>query len=151
MKALVAGASLGGLTTALGLHEIGIEVRVFESVEIIRPLGVGINRRVSRHLRVGFRDGGVGWCLCGLGGDDFGGTGGSSFSSSTSSFCTPTSQARYRQRRSSASRAERSGISEASLRPPRNPHLHGVEIEDNMLLRRSSLQDVRRGVGLRRR
>src|SRR5689334_599932 len=43
MKALVAGGGIGGLTTALCLHEMGIEVRVFESVETIRPLGVGIN------------------------------------------------------------------------------------------------------------
>ncbi len=43
MKALIAGGGIGGLTTALCLHEIGIEVRVFESVETIRPLGVGIN------------------------------------------------------------------------------------------------------------
>lgn len=43
MKALVAGGGIGGLTTALCLHEMGIEVRVFESVETIRPFGVGIN------------------------------------------------------------------------------------------------------------
>jgi 5-methylphenazine-1-carboxylate 1-monooxygenase len=43
MKALIVGGGIGGLTTALCLHEIGIEVRVFESVETIRPLGVGIN------------------------------------------------------------------------------------------------------------
>src|SRR5262249_62234262 len=43
MKALLVGGGIGGLTAALCLHEIGIEVRVFESVETIRPLGVGIN------------------------------------------------------------------------------------------------------------
>lgn len=43
MKALVVGGGIGGLTTALCLHQIGVEVRVFESVETIRPLGVGIN------------------------------------------------------------------------------------------------------------
>lgn len=43
MKALVVGGGIGGLTTALCLHEIGVEARVFESVETIRPLGVGIN------------------------------------------------------------------------------------------------------------
>ena len=43
MKALIVGGGVGGLTTALCLHVIGIEVRVFESVETIRPLGVGIN------------------------------------------------------------------------------------------------------------
>jgi len=43
MKALIVGGGIGGLTTALCLHEIGFEARVFESVETIRPLGVGIN------------------------------------------------------------------------------------------------------------
>jgi 5-methylphenazine-1-carboxylate 1-monooxygenase len=43
MKALIAGGGIGGLATALCLHEIGVETRVFESVEVIRPLGVGIN------------------------------------------------------------------------------------------------------------
>src|SRR5215510_5159893 len=43
MKALIVGGGIGGLTTALCLHEIGVEVRVFESVGTIRPLGVGIN------------------------------------------------------------------------------------------------------------
>ena len=43
MKALIAGGGIGGLTAALCLHEIGAEVRVFESVETVRPLGVGIN------------------------------------------------------------------------------------------------------------
>ena len=43
MKALIVGGGIGGLITALCLHEIGFEVRVFESVETIRPLGVGIN------------------------------------------------------------------------------------------------------------
>jgi 5-methylphenazine-1-carboxylate 1-monooxygenase len=43
MKAIIAGGGIGGLVTALCLHEIGIDVRVFESVQTIRPLGVGIN------------------------------------------------------------------------------------------------------------
>lgn len=43
MKALVIGAGIGGLTTALALHARGIEVTVFESVRTIRALGVGIN------------------------------------------------------------------------------------------------------------
>src|SRR6478609_123684 len=43
MKALIVGGGIGGLATALSLHEIGIEARVFESVETIRPVGVGIN------------------------------------------------------------------------------------------------------------
>jgi 2-polyprenyl-6-methoxyphenol hydroxylase-like FAD-dependent oxidoreductase len=40
---IVAGGGIGGLTTALTLHEIGVPVRVFESSMAIRPLGVGIN------------------------------------------------------------------------------------------------------------
>lgn len=43
MKALVIGGGIGGLTTALCLHKLGIDVRVFESVSQLRPLGVGIN------------------------------------------------------------------------------------------------------------
>jgi 5-methylphenazine-1-carboxylate 1-monooxygenase len=40
---VVAGGGIGGLVTALSLHQVGIPVRVFESVESIRALGVGIN------------------------------------------------------------------------------------------------------------
>ena len=40
---LIAGAGIGGLTTALSLHQAGHAVRVFESVDELRPLGVGIN------------------------------------------------------------------------------------------------------------
>jgi 5-methylphenazine-1-carboxylate 1-monooxygenase len=40
---IVVGGGIGGLVTALSLHEAGIDVRVFESVESIRALGVGIN------------------------------------------------------------------------------------------------------------
>ena len=40
---VVAGAGIGGLATALSLHEAGFAVRVFESVSEIKPLGVGIN------------------------------------------------------------------------------------------------------------
>jgi 5-methylphenazine-1-carboxylate 1-monooxygenase len=37
------GAGIGGLATALSLHEIGADVDVFESTAEVRPLGVGIN------------------------------------------------------------------------------------------------------------
>ncbi len=40
---VIAGAGIGGLVTALSLHECGIGVQLFESVETIRALGVGIN------------------------------------------------------------------------------------------------------------
>jgi 5-methylphenazine-1-carboxylate 1-monooxygenase len=43
MKVLIAGAGIGGLTAALSLQKIGIDVTVFESVSRIQPLGVGIN------------------------------------------------------------------------------------------------------------
>jgi 2-polyprenyl-6-methoxyphenol hydroxylase-like FAD-dependent oxidoreductase len=43
MTVLIIGAGIAGLTTALSLHQIGIEACVFESVDRIEPLGVGIN------------------------------------------------------------------------------------------------------------
>ena len=42
-EAIIVGGGIGGLVTALSLHRIGVSVRVFESVEEIRALGVGIN------------------------------------------------------------------------------------------------------------
>lgn len=43
MKALIAGAGIGGLTTALFLHRAGIEVELFERADAVREFGVGIN------------------------------------------------------------------------------------------------------------
>lgn len=43
MTVLIAGGGIGGLTLALSLHQIGVKCRVFESVQEIKPLGVGIN------------------------------------------------------------------------------------------------------------
>ena len=43
MKVIIAGGGIGGLVTAISLKKIGHEVKVFESVDEIRPLGVGIN------------------------------------------------------------------------------------------------------------
>lgn len=40
---IVVGGGIGGLTTALSLHDAGFDVTVYESVEEIRALGVGIN------------------------------------------------------------------------------------------------------------
>ncbi|WP_404332954.1 flavin-dependent oxidoreductase [Mesobacillus maritimus] len=42
-SAIVVGGGIGGLVTALKLHRVGVSVRVFESVENIQALGVGIN------------------------------------------------------------------------------------------------------------
>ena len=55
MKIIIIGGGIGGLTTALSLHKAGFEVKVFESVKEIKPLGVGINTlphsvRVLTHL-----------------------------------------------------------------------------------------------------
>jgi 2-polyprenyl-6-methoxyphenol hydroxylase-like FAD-dependent oxidoreductase len=43
MNVTIIGAGIGGLTTALFLHQQGHRVRVYESVAEIRELGVGIN------------------------------------------------------------------------------------------------------------
>ena len=43
MKALIAGAGIGGLTTALFLNRAGVDVEVFERADEVRELGVGIN------------------------------------------------------------------------------------------------------------
>ncbi|WP_323771277.1 flavin-dependent oxidoreductase [Antarctobacter sp.] len=42
-RALIAGGGIGGLVTALTLHQIGLPCTVFESVRDPKPLGVGIN------------------------------------------------------------------------------------------------------------
>src|SRR5208282_30044 len=43
MRVVVAGAGIGGLTTALSLHAAGIDALVIDSAASLRPLGVGIN------------------------------------------------------------------------------------------------------------
>jgi 2-polyprenyl-6-methoxyphenol hydroxylase-like FAD-dependent oxidoreductase len=43
LRAAVIGAGIGGLATALSLHEVGADVEIFEAVRELRPLGVGIN------------------------------------------------------------------------------------------------------------
>jgi len=40
---VVIGAGIGGLATALSLHEVGVQVDVFDSTPELRSLGVGIN------------------------------------------------------------------------------------------------------------
>ena len=59
MHVLIAGAGIGGLAAALSLEQAGIEATVFESVEEIVPLGVGINLlpHASRELiALGLKD-----------------------------------------------------------------------------------------------
>ena len=59
MTVLIAGGGIGGLTLALSLHQIGVPVRVFESVPELRPLGVGINvlpHAMARAERLGLHD-----------------------------------------------------------------------------------------------
>ena len=44
MRVIIVGAGIGGLATALALHQVGItNVVCIESAQEIRPLGVGIN------------------------------------------------------------------------------------------------------------
>ncbi|MEQ9643357.1 MAG: flavin-dependent oxidoreductase [Alphaproteobacteria bacterium] len=43
MTVLIVGAGIGGLATALSLHQIGVPCRVYESAAQVRALGVGIN------------------------------------------------------------------------------------------------------------
>ncbi|MDX2157846.1 MAG: flavin-dependent oxidoreductase [Hyphomicrobiaceae bacterium] len=43
MAVVIAGAGVGGLTLALSLHQVGIACRVYETVDRLEPLGVGIN------------------------------------------------------------------------------------------------------------
>jgi 2-polyprenyl-6-methoxyphenol hydroxylase-like FAD-dependent oxidoreductase len=40
---IIAGGGIGGLATALTLHQIGVRCIVYEAVRELRPLGVGIN------------------------------------------------------------------------------------------------------------
>jgi 5-methylphenazine-1-carboxylate 1-monooxygenase len=42
-RVVIAGGGIGGLATALTLHQIGVPCTVFEAVREVRPLGVGIN------------------------------------------------------------------------------------------------------------
>ncbi len=78
---IIAGGGIGGLATALTLHQIGVPCIVYESVREMRPLGVGINLRPNAVRELG--DLGIGeseldrvglpakeWALVGLNGND---------------------------------------------------------------------------------
>ena len=59
MTILIVGGGIAGLTTALSLHQIGVPCRVYESVDAIEPLGVGINtlpHAVRELSELGLRD-----------------------------------------------------------------------------------------------
>jgi 2-polyprenyl-6-methoxyphenol hydroxylase-like FAD-dependent oxidoreductase len=78
---LIAGGGIGGLCAALTLHQIGVPFIVFEAVEELRPLGVGINLQPNAvrelyDMEIGADDlDTVGvpareWALVGLNGND---------------------------------------------------------------------------------
>jgi 5-methylphenazine-1-carboxylate 1-monooxygenase len=78
---IIAGGGIGGLATALTLHQIGVPCLVFEAVREMRPLGVGINLQpnaVRELYDLGFTEqdlNSIGlpareWALVGLNGND---------------------------------------------------------------------------------
>ena len=78
---LIAGGGIGGLATALTLHQIGVRCIVFEAVREMRPLGVGINLQpnaVRELYDLGISEADLGrvglpaqeWALVGLNGND---------------------------------------------------------------------------------
>ena len=78
---IIAGGGIGGLATALTLHQIGVPCVVFEAVREMRPLGVGINLQpnaVRELYDLGFTQGDLDrvglpakeWALVGLNGND---------------------------------------------------------------------------------
>ena len=80
-RMIVAGGGIGGLATALTLHQIGVPCIVFEAVREMRPLGVGINLQpnaVRELYDLGFTPADLDrvglpareWALVGLNGND---------------------------------------------------------------------------------
>jgi 2-polyprenyl-6-methoxyphenol hydroxylase-like FAD-dependent oxidoreductase len=78
---IIAGGGIGGLATALTLHQIGVPCVVFEAVRELRPLGVGINLQpnaVRELYDLGFTEQDLDrvglpakeWALVGLNGND---------------------------------------------------------------------------------
>jgi 2-polyprenyl-6-methoxyphenol hydroxylase-like FAD-dependent oxidoreductase len=50
-QVLIAGGGIGGLATALTLHQIGVPCMVFESAREMKPLGVGHQPAAQRGTR----------------------------------------------------------------------------------------------------
>ena len=50
---IIAGGGIGGLATALTLHQIGVPCIVFEPAREMRPLGVGINMQPNAVRELG--------------------------------------------------------------------------------------------------
>lgn len=80
-RVIIAGGGIGGLATALTLHQIGVPCIVFEAVRDMRPLGVGINLQpnaVRELYDLGFTEADLDrvglpaleWALVGLNGND---------------------------------------------------------------------------------
>ena len=80
-RVIIAGGGIGGLATALTLHQIGVPCTVFESVRDMRPLGVGINMQpnaVRELYDLGFAEADLDrvglpareWALVGLNGNE---------------------------------------------------------------------------------
>jgi 2-polyprenyl-6-methoxyphenol hydroxylase-like FAD-dependent oxidoreductase len=78
---IIAGGGIGGLATALTLHQIGVPCVVYEAVREMRPLGVGINMQpnaVRELYDLGFTQEDLNrvglpakeWALVGLNGND---------------------------------------------------------------------------------
>ena len=80
-RVIIAGGGIGGLATALTLHQIGVPCVVYEAVREMRPLGVGINLQpnaVRELYDLGFTQADLDrvglpakeWALVGLNGND---------------------------------------------------------------------------------
>ena len=80
-KVMIAGGGIGGLALGLTLHQIGVPFVVFEAVEQLRPLGVGISvqpNAVRELIDLGVEEADLDqvgvptkeWALVGLNGND---------------------------------------------------------------------------------